>query len=143
MTTVRVESLKSSFAKPPEPLGFDITDNGLVFGPAPEAPKQETTLERACEFLKMELRKEPQRFTALLEKAEASGFSKNTLYREGQGCSVHKCCERLLEPSLTQRNGKLEKLGKRGNFGKLSQTSQHSQGQASTMKGDRAISQAS
>jgi RecA-family ATPase len=77
----RVESLKSSFAKPPEPFGFGITDDGLVFGDAPEEERAMTATDRAVEFLEVELRREPQRYSDLLSKAEAEGISKNTLYR--------------------------------------------------------------
>lgn len=36
----------------PEPLGFTIADGGLTFGTAPETPKKETQLDRACDLLR-------------------------------------------------------------------------------------------
>jgi len=81
MAPSRVESLKSSFGKPPEPFGFTITDDGMVFGDAPEEEKPMTMTDRAVDSLEAQLRRQPQRYTELLPKAEAEGISKNTLYR--------------------------------------------------------------
>jgi len=79
---VRVESLKSSFCKPPEPFGFTIGDNGLTFGDAPDVePKAATVHERACEFLRVELQSGPRRAADILHDAELAGYSRPTLYK--------------------------------------------------------------
>lgn len=85
---VKVDVLKSSFCKPAEPFGFVIEDDGLRFTAAPQEPKPETALDRAMEFLRVELRREPKRFSDLQEHAEANGISKNTLYRAKEALGV-------------------------------------------------------
>lgn len=84
----RVESLKSSFGKAPEPFGFAITDDGLVFGDAPEEDKPPTAVDRAAEFLEAQLRRQPQRYSDLLDQADRHGVSKNSLYRARARLSV-------------------------------------------------------
>lgn len=86
--SVRVESLKCSFAARPKPFGFRATESGLVFCDAPEEPRSETATDRAVEFLRVELRREPQRFTELLGKAEPLGISQRTLYRAREALRV-------------------------------------------------------
>lgn len=85
---VRVESLKNSFGPPPKPFGFQINDGGLEFGDAPEEPKAPTAVDRAIEFLRVELREKPKRFGELLEAAEAEGISKDSLYRARRALKV-------------------------------------------------------
>ncbi|MDI6696836.1 MAG: AAA family ATPase [Anaerolineales bacterium] len=77
----RVEQLKSSFAPLSAAFGFEIVDGKLRFAEAPEVPREMTAVDRACEFLRVELRAGPQRFSDLLARAEAEGISKDSLYR--------------------------------------------------------------
>jgi len=81
LAPVRVEMLKASFCKPPEPFGFTISDNGLEFHEAPEEERPMTAKDRACEFLQAELAREPQRYTDLVKKAAEHGIAERTLYR--------------------------------------------------------------
>ena len=79
---VRVEPLKCSFCKPPEPLGFAITDAGtLEFCDAPEEERQETLQDRATDFLLTVLQDGPRSAAALREDAELAGFSWATIRR--------------------------------------------------------------
>lgn len=81
-TVSRVAALKSNFCQRPEPFGFTITDDGLVFCEAPEEEERSmTAIDRAAEFLRVELRREPQRYSVLLSKAEQEGISHASLYR--------------------------------------------------------------
>lgn len=78
---VRVEQLKNSFAPLTAPFGFEIADGMLQFCDAPEVPRELTAVDRAIEFLRVELRAGPRRFGDLLAKAEGEGISQATLYR--------------------------------------------------------------
>jgi len=77
---VRVDCLKSNFAKPFESFGFVISD-GVAFVAAPEEERQPTAVDKAVEFLRAKLRKGPMSFNELLELAESEGISRTTLYR--------------------------------------------------------------
>jgi hypothetical protein len=85
---VRVDCLKSNFAKPFAPLGFEVSDDGVAFVEPPEEPREPTAVDKAAEFLRVQLRKGPQKFSDLLERAEAEGISKNSLYRAKEALSV-------------------------------------------------------
>ena len=56
-------------------IGVDITDSGLVFGDAPEEPRQETLKEKAADMLLSLLRKGPRRSTDLQAEIEGAGLS--------------------------------------------------------------------
>jgi hypothetical protein len=76
---VRLESIKSTFCAPPDPIGFTITDKGLVFGEAPEPIKPVTQQDRASDLLLTLLKDGPVPSTELFEEAEGAGISKKTL----------------------------------------------------------------
>lgn len=84
----RVESLKFSFGKPPEPFGFTITDDGMEFHEAPEEERPMTATDRAAEFLRVELRRRPQRYTELLQRGEAQGVSRWSMYQARDALGV-------------------------------------------------------
>lgn len=86
--TVRVESLKSSFAKKPAPFGFTISEDGLTFTDAPEVPREPTAVDKAIEFLRVRLAREPKRYQELQEAAESEGISKNSLYKAKEALGV-------------------------------------------------------
>jgi hypothetical protein len=88
LAPVRVEMLKPSFCKPPEPFGFTITDNGLEFHEAPEEERPMTAKDRACDFLLAELDKEPQRYADLVRKAAEHGIAERTLYRAREALRI-------------------------------------------------------
>lgn len=78
---VRVESLKSSFCKPPEPFGFEITDDGLSFCEAPEETRDLTGQERAADFLLELLKDGPVAAAKLYEDGRLAGFQERMLRR--------------------------------------------------------------
>jgi len=77
----RLSVIKSNLACFPEPLGFQVTNNSLLFGPAPEAPRQETRVDRACDLLLSLLRQGPREVTELQTEAEGAGLSWDTMKR--------------------------------------------------------------
>lgn len=79
--SVRVEVVKSNFCKPPRAFGFTISDAGLTFCEPPEELRDVTAVDKAAEFLSRELQESPQIYSALSEKAEPLGISKDSLYR--------------------------------------------------------------
>lgn len=81
ISPVRVESIKSTFCAPPDPLGFTITDKGLLFCDAPEEPRQPTQVDKASDFLLTVLDSGPAMAAEVLAEAAEMGVSRNTLYR--------------------------------------------------------------
>lgn len=73
---VRADCLKSNFAKPFAPLGFEVSDDGVAFIEPPEEPREPTAVDKAAEFLRVQLRKGPQKFSDLLERAEPRELAK-------------------------------------------------------------------
>jgi hypothetical protein len=78
---IRVEVIKSNFCRKPMPFGMLIENGGLRFVEAPEEARPVSAVDRAVEFLRVELAHEPQRYSDLLAKAETEGISKSSLYR--------------------------------------------------------------
>lgn len=84
---VRADMIKTNF-KPQPSFGFSLSDDGIDFRQAPEEAKEVTAVDRAAEFLQVELRSEPQAYSDLLEKAEPQGISKNSLYRARERLAI-------------------------------------------------------
>jgi len=79
---IRVESLKSSFCKPPEPFGFEIGEDGrLEFQDAPEEERAETERERAANFLLTMLQDGPMAAAKIYEDGRLAGYNERTLRR--------------------------------------------------------------
>ena len=78
---VRVESLKNSFAPPPEPFGFRISDEGLRFCDVPDAGGSTAMIDQAMDFLQAELADGPVHLAPLVAKGEEQGLTRSTLYR--------------------------------------------------------------
>jgi len=79
---VRVEMIKSTFAAPPDPLGFTIGSDGLTFGDAPEQERAETLLDKAVDFLRARLADGPVLSADLKEEVDhARDFSWDTIKR--------------------------------------------------------------
>lgn len=77
----RLSVLKSSLARFPDPVGLEIDDAGVHFGAAPEPPREESQLDKACDLLKALLRKSPVAQTDLQEEATGAGISWDTMKR--------------------------------------------------------------
>jgi len=87
---VRIEPLKSTFGKPPEPFGMTITDFGLSFHVAPREDKPPTTTDRCIEWLSEALERRPLKYSELLTRAEEEGgFTKNALWRARDKLGVY------------------------------------------------------
>lgn len=78
----RLSVIKSNLARFPDPLGFTIGDQmRMTFGEAPEAPRQETQLDKAIDLLKALLANGPMASVDLRDEAEGAGLGWNTLKR--------------------------------------------------------------
>jgi replicative DNA helicase len=77
----RLSVIKSNLAPKPEPLGFTVDGGRLVFGDAPEPPRQDTQLERAIDLLLTQLDSGPMPSTKLMEEATGAAISWNTMRR--------------------------------------------------------------
>jgi len=78
---VRVESIKSSFCAPPPPLGFTVTDAGLVFCDPPEPVREESQLDKAADLLLVLLDDGPKLSVDLQDEADGAGISWRTMKR--------------------------------------------------------------
>lgn len=79
---VRVESIKSSFSKPPVPFGFTIGDNAaLAFGHAPTEEKNETVTDRVADFLLSTLEDGARPAAGIFEEARLAGYSEVSVKR--------------------------------------------------------------
>ena len=78
---VRLSQLKNNLARFPQPLGFEISDAGLDFGEAPQEPRTETQVDKACDLLRALLADGPMPANDIFEEGEGAGYSKITLRR--------------------------------------------------------------
>lgn len=86
---VRVEPLKCSFCKPPQPFGFEITDAGLLrFTDAPEEDRPGSERERAEAFLLELLRDGPLAAAKVYEDGRLAGYNERTLRRAKDSLAV-------------------------------------------------------
>ena len=77
----RLSVIKNNLGPRAAPLGFTVTDAGLVFGDAPEPPRAETSVDRAVEFLRARLTRKPIEAEAIITEAEQAGITRSTLQR--------------------------------------------------------------
>jgi putative DNA primase/helicase len=76
----RLSVIKSNLARFPDPIGFTIGDNArLTFGNAPEAPRQESQLDKAIDLLKALLNSGPVASADLQDEADGAGLSWDTM----------------------------------------------------------------
>jgi hypothetical protein len=78
---VRLYQIKNNLARFPHALGFQITDEGLKYGLAPEAPRCLGPREVAKEFLLRLLAGGPVRSLEVTSKSGAEGIHESTLNR--------------------------------------------------------------
>lgn len=74
-TKKRLAVIKSNLGRFPEPLGFEISEEGLVFTDAPRSPKSETIVERAKDVLLLLLDNGPKPATMIQTEIEQAGLS--------------------------------------------------------------------
>ena len=77
----RLSMVKSNLTKSPEPLGFEMTDEGIIWSAAPVEPRGETQVDRAVSFLSIALRRSPKSVLELFSEGEQAGLSVMTLRR--------------------------------------------------------------
>lgn len=90
--TNRLQQIKNNLARYPDPLGFNITDAGLVWVDTPEEPRIETTTDRACDLLLTLLEAGPKPATEIYKEGEGAGLSKDALRRgkNALGITIYK-----------------------------------------------------
>jgi hypothetical protein len=77
----RLKVIKNNLTRFATPIGMTVTNAGVVFDDAPEKPKQETQLDRACNFLLAILDKESKPATEIFEEAKNAGLAEHTIRR--------------------------------------------------------------
>jgi len=77
----RLANIKNNLARFPTPIGFEFDEEGLHFGDAPEPPRQETQVDKACDLLQALLAKGPIYSTEIEEEARGAGISQKTMKR--------------------------------------------------------------
>jgi hypothetical protein len=85
---VRMQAIKSTFCAPPDPLGFVITDRGLVFVDAPEPVQEESQQGKAADILRALLKDGPVWVEELKEEADGAGISWKTFKRAKQKLGI-------------------------------------------------------
>ena len=87
--TLRLHVVKANFCQRPDPVGFAITDTGQVeWCEAPYRAVELNAIERAIEFLRVELQGGGKRRSDLVRVAEAQGISTPTLDRAAKKLPV-------------------------------------------------------
>lgn len=84
----RLQQLKNNLARFPEPLGFEITPAGVVFGDVPEEPREESQREKAADLILALLRPGPMRSTDVYAEGEGAGFSMVMMKRAKKALGV-------------------------------------------------------
>jgi hypothetical protein len=88
----RMRVLKENLGINPRPVGFEVTDAGLVFAEAPQKPKEEkeTAKDRAAKFLLRHMAETGKGYKAseVIEAAEQNGFTKETLHRAKEALGI-------------------------------------------------------
>lgn len=79
--TVRVRQVKNNLALMPDALGFQWTEDGLAFGPAPEKVEAGGTLDSAKMFLREMLKDGDRAASEILEAGGQKNYSERTLNR--------------------------------------------------------------
>jgi putative DNA primase/helicase len=77
----RLSVIKNNLGKIPDPIGFYITDEGIKFVDAPNIPKAETQLDKACDILLALLSKGPVLSSKIEEDLKGAGISFATVKR--------------------------------------------------------------
>lgn len=77
----RLAVIKSNLGRFPEAIGLTITESGVQFGNAPEPPRQESQLGKACDLLKALLASGPLKQGQLEGEAKGAGISWDTMKR--------------------------------------------------------------
>lgn len=85
---VRLFMIKNNVARFPEPVGFEISAQGVIFGEAPEEPQQESQRDKAADLLLTLLREEPVLASEVYAEGEGAAISKITLKRAKKALGI-------------------------------------------------------
>ena len=86
----RFESIKSNFARKPEPLGYQILDTGLAWGAAPDVPRAANPIEGARAFLLDFLATGQKLSNDVIDAAAEENLSGSTLQRASKELGIKK-----------------------------------------------------
>jgi hypothetical protein len=85
----RLRVLKENLGIAPQPVGFQVTGSGLVFGPAPEQPHRHTATADAESWLRRRLASGEWCASAeVLEEAEQLGYSRGVVQRAQKALGI-------------------------------------------------------
>jgi len=84
----RLSVIKNNLAMAQTPIGFEINDQGLTFGDAPQPPKKETQLDKAVDLLKVWLDAGPVKSTEIEMNAKVENVSMDTMRRAQKRLNV-------------------------------------------------------
>jgi len=86
--TKRLSVIKSNLARFPEPLGLQVTEAGVIFCDAPEAPKRYSALDEAKDAIQSILDAGPKLASDVQDELEARGISTGTASRAKRDLGV-------------------------------------------------------
>lgn len=77
----RLYVIKSNLGRFPEPVGFEILENKVRFGLAPEPPREDSPMDRAVDLLLSLLQKQPVSYEDIEKEAAGAAISMATMRR--------------------------------------------------------------
>jgi len=86
--TRRLRVIKSNYGVKPDPLGVKVVNNATVFCKPPQAPKKETSVDRAKEHLLTALKAGPVPAVELIKTAAEKGISEGALYKAKEAMGI-------------------------------------------------------
>lgn len=87
--TRRSKVIKLNLGIKPEPVGFSWINDTIVWDKPPIAPKQETVVDRAAEFLRAFLNDGRRRATDVYDEGTEAGHSKRSLQRAKEALGIN------------------------------------------------------
>lgn len=75
----RLDVIKLNLAPKPQPVGYELSDRGPLWGDAPEMPRAHRVIDDAVDFLREALDGGPRLSDELLAEAKARGIGNNAL----------------------------------------------------------------
>ncbi|MCE5209882.1 MAG: AAA family ATPase [Chloroflexi bacterium] len=78
---IRLSMIKNNLTRFADPIGLEITEDGVTFGDAPSEPKDETVTDRAADLLIALLSRGPLPQSEIEQEFKGAGISNATMYR--------------------------------------------------------------